>query len=238
MDDRLRSAIVGLVSRAESNRRYSEDPKPVSFRWTWTVSGLVMVAAAVIIAVGCSPQRRERLKHFFFEVPDPAKSEENTPPSQTMVRPLPSVAGAESFQSMHPPFARRRCADCHDAERGQALLQPWADRCASCHPDTFEPRPFVHGPFASMACNECHLPHASTLPALLRRPDPDLCVTCHEPSMIRNDAYHFDLAMACGTCHEPHAGPDHRLLKPIESWRDLAPDYTATSRPAANEMPG
>ena len=189
-----------------------------------------VAASMALMLVGCSPGARDQIKRFFFEVPGPTSLADDRRPSQRVADTLPSVSAGRRFVSVHPPFVRRQCTECHDSRRGQSLIQPWADRCASCHENALRPRPHLHGPFGSRSCNECHLPHASALPALLRQREPDLCLACHEPTLSQDDSHHRDLAGACTRCHDPHAGPDRRLLRPIDDWQQLAPDYEPESR--------
>jgi predicted CXXCH cytochrome family protein len=193
---------------------------------------LVAAAGGLSAFVACSPDTRERWKHFFFEVP-PAEEEaaDTRPPSQMAVEPLPAVAATHAFVSVHEPFARQRCGDCHDAERAQTLIQPWIHRCASCHNDLFVPRPFIHGPFAVGACNECHLPHASALPHLLRQADPAICLTCHEPTFKRVEEHHRAGGVGCTACHDPHHGADERMLRPDVDWRAFILDATPATPP-------
>ncbi|MCK6457883.1 MAG: cytochrome c3 family protein [Phycisphaerae bacterium] len=171
----------------------------------------VVVAAAV---GGCAAGTRERLKHFLFEVPASQPAEDARPPSQIRPPAEPFAASSTPFVSFHPPFRDRQCAQCHDSRQGQLLIEPWAERCAACHSALFAPRPFLHGPAAAIACNECHLPHASSLPTLLRQRDPDLCLVCHDPTYKLNERHHRDRSTPCASCHDPHAGDDRRLLRP------------------------
>jgi len=175
---------------------------------------LLVAPAATLTALNCSTATRDRLAHFFFEIPTTtAPAEDERPPSRVAPPARRAVTAAGPFESVHRPFAQRRCFDCHDSQAGQSLIQPWADKCASCHTTTMNPGPVLHGPFGALACNECHLPHASALPALLRQPEPDLCLACHEPTLVRNETYHADIASACTACHHPHGGADYRLLR-------------------------
>lgn len=113
------------------------------------------------------------------------------------------------------------------------IVTDFTRKCSGCHPRIFEPRGFIHGPAGSFACNQCHLPHASALPKLLRQGEPGLCLACHSPTLSKDVRYHGDQTIACTRCHESHSGDDPRMLKPIEQWRDLVPNYTPTTRRAA-----
>ena len=65
-----------------------------------------------------------------------------------------------------------------------AQLQPHADDpgdCLRCHEQVQAEvaRPVPHDPAASGACADCHSPHASRHPHLLRAGERALCFTCH-----------------------------------------------------------
>jgi len=111
------------------------------------------------------------------------------------------------------------------------MIQPWTDKCVSCHQPVVR-KPYLHGPVGAMACNECHLPHASALPSLLRQADPALCMSCHSTTLLSKPPYHDDPARACATCHDPHGGDDPNLLKPRNRWELEPVTTTAASSPA------
>ncbi|MFO0974137.1 MAG: cytochrome c3 family protein [Phycisphaerae bacterium] len=164
----------------------------------------------VVAAAGCAPA--DRLTGP--STPASPTALADLPPDRVQPpAPLPVARGAKPFASIHPPFAARRCRDCHQVPRVSELVQPWSARCGGCHPRVFA-GPVLHGPAGAMACNACHLPHLSTLPKLLRQFDPALCLSCHEPTLKPMGAAHADLARRCTECHDPHGGADLRLLRP------------------------
>lgn len=198
--------------------------------------GLIGVAAGILVFAGaCSPDKARSVHDFLFEAPASRPADDARPPSQTLSQPLTAVQPRWRFASIHPPFAARRCGECHDASRSRELFYPWSQRCASCHAPIFAPQTYMHGPVAAAACNECHLPHVSALPRLLRRSDPDLCLACHGNTFVASTTYHPPSVVGCTPCHEPHAAPNRRFLKPYETWRSLAPDYRPTSQPTRGD---
>lgn len=143
---------------------------------------------------------------------------DNRPPSQVTAPTAATVAATTPFRSIHAPFARGECGECHNAARGQAIVQPWAQRCNACHADLLNGKTHVHGPVGAFACNQCHVPHASALPALLRQRDGPLCMACHEPYLPLEPPYHDRPSLGCVGCHDPHGGHDPHLLKPRDQW--------------------
>lgn len=191
----------------------------------------LFIPAILMTGLSCSTEARSRLVHFFFEVPSPrASAPDERPPSQVMPPASPRVSAARPFASIHLPFRERRCGECHDSSSAQAILEPWAERCAKCHQSIFYSGPVLHGPVGAIACDECHLPHASPLPALLRQMEPDLCLACHAPTLVRNDDHHADVSGSCTRCHDPHGGADYRLLRPNYSQQAADSDAGSAAR--------
>jgi len=204
--------------------------------WTAWPSRLLLTVLVATCVLSCSPGTRQKLAEFFFEIPQsqPAETPPDLQPSQMSVPPGPGVAAGTRFVSVHEPVARRRCSACHDAGADQAIAQPWDKKCAGCHQDIVRSRPYLHGPVGAMACNQCHLPHASALPALLRQRDPALCTSCHGATLSPAPPYHDNPELACATCHDPHGGDNRFLLKPRGEWAA----HVATSAPASGPSDG
>jgi predicted CXXCH cytochrome family protein len=87
------------------------------------------------------------------------------------------------------------CETCHDphGSDGPALLKAAdvASLCQTCHTDLSQhyhpttsekPDPRTGRP---LTCTSCHLPHASEIEGLLiAEPKRELCIQCHDPSMV------------------------------------------------------
>lgn len=197
----------------------------------------VLVSAAVIgLAVAaCSVQSRDRLKHFFFEVPKTNAESGTEAPAKAAAAGTETAAGTASAAptpaahtafggtwpknvvSRHPPFAERRCSMCHDAHKGNAPLADQMPGCKSCHSELFQYRRYEHGPFASRDCLHCHEMHTSRWEKLLHKPETKLCVDCHA-AQYSDEAlttYHASInSQKCTDCHDPHFSDNPRLLKP------------------------
>ena len=94
------------------------------------------------------------------------------------------------------------------------------ETCTSCHAEYRGPFLWEHQPVAE-DCTNCHNPHGSVQPALLKLRPPFLCQTCHEgaghPSMVNTPQglagggapSAFLLAGGCINCHSQIHGSNH-----------------------------
>jgi len=175
-------------------------------------------AIAAMIVVGCSSATRNRLKHFFFEVPENSKTAPavtGSDPSATQKTPE-LVLPEPRFVSNHPPYMQRLCFNCHDIKARMKVRDDFFHQCASCHKDFYSDR-VGHPPVADHQCLVCHLPHRSEQKFLLVMPVFDVCVDCHdEPEDLSEEAHGGDNAEQCTACHDPHFGA-RPLLR--ESYR-------------------
>lgn len=110
------------------------------------------------------------------------------------------------------------CADCHTvhAARDDVLHDDrQAEVCYDCHRFTrsqFQ-RAFTHPVrFDQMACSDCHAPHDSLTPDLLRRATlNETCYDCHAEKRGPFLWEHLPASEDCSLCHQPH-GSNHRWL--------------------------
>ncbi len=78
-----------------------------------------------------------------------------------------------------------KCGDCHNAHGGfeqkQTNLSVGADAaCIKCHTDKQGPFVFEHAPLKTEGCSACHIPHGTSNPKMLKRPQVrQLCLECH-----------------------------------------------------------
>ena len=91
--------------------------------------------------------------------------------------------------------------------------------CAGCHAETdslAHGAKVPHPAMDAMTCGECHAPHASRQPKLLREAEATICAKCHdEPQPKPGDKFvHAPFGDgACGACHGVHGGDNAKLLK-------------------------
>jgi predicted CXXCH cytochrome family protein len=125
---------------------------------------------------------------------------------------------------VHGPTGQDACLDCHEYASARRhtfrLTRSNAGMCADCHEDTALQGWAARRPHRPMAdgCTSCHDPHGSVHASLLREPETDLCLMCHNgvrTHLGRATVRHGPTLEgdACGTCHDPHAirGPSPKI---------------------------
>lgn len=90
------------------------------------------------------------------------------------------------LNSHHPvPEGRMVCSDCHDihpTKAAQRKVRVVKEMCVTCHAEKVGPFAFEHDPVAGWTgegCVECHRPHGSHNPRLLKAFSRGLCNQCH-----------------------------------------------------------
>jgi predicted CXXCH cytochrome family protein len=137
----------------------------------------------------------------------------------------PGAAALEvSFPFAHPPFAERKCLDCHRAHQSEhehLLLLPERELCLGCHPRVSENlvhAGYLHEPITT-ECRSCHVAHGAADRRLLRAAPRELCLSCHEEVAREASAAEglhvhgaLDKEGSCLACHTPHAGSSASLV--------------------------
>ena len=118
--------------------------------------------------------------------------------------------------SIHAPF-REGCSNCHDGS-APGLVEDGNALCETCHDDVTETIATAAVPHPAMEmveCVDCHSPHASRQPNLLRASGGDLCLTCHEEQAAgEGETMHGAITwIGCQSCHVPHGGAEKNLLR-------------------------
>ncbi len=173
-----------------------------------------------MVGFGCNAAFRDKLDHFFFEIPEQqpkekvATTNETEKESQTPLPELPTLTLARTkFQSVHPPYVTRDCQNCHDRSNRMQIRDDLAESCSHCHPRFFSDD-VEHYPVAEGECATCHEMHRSTLKHLLKMPVFDTCIECHdEPEDLSEEAHSGENVKNCVRCHDPHFGTGP-FLKP------------------------
>lgn len=111
------------------------------------------------------------------------------------------------------------CFDCHKLHEGphqKVSRDKMAELCYGCHPDVkAQFSLFSHHPVREkkMGCFDCHEPHGSSLPALLKgNSQRDMCTRCHMEKSGPFVYEHGDVTETCTNCHAPHGSVNRRLL--------------------------
>jgi predicted CXXCH cytochrome family protein len=168
-----------------------------------------VIPTVLCILLGCSPAARQRVKHFFFEIPEeqPAQASTEGGTAEPAESALPTAPTPEPrFVSIHPPYAQHQCTACHNPGAKMEVRDDPAKWCAACHPRFFSDE-VEHDPVASGDCTMCHQLHRSTHPHLLRDAVHTLCAECHgEADELGGDVHSGPDANECAKCHNPHFG--------------------------------
>lgn len=169
-----------------------------------------MIFTALILVIGCSQAARNRLERFFFEVPQETKSASGSQATPTLAtyEPPRLPPPPSHFTSVHPPFRKRQCTQCHDptAERENRLRDNITNACQGCHVRFFS-QEVGHQPVIDRQCLTCHFPHRSIQRALLRQPILETCTDCHDdPEDLSEEAHGREGVERCTGCHDPHFG--------------------------------
>lgn len=180
--------------------------------------GMVTTTLALIALFGCTVAARQRLKHFFFEIPEAESADQSGASDGTLHavpvedRPALTLPPAR-FVSVHIPFESRDCQACHNADERMGVDSDQETTCGACHERYFGDE-VGHGPVAGGDCLLCHDPHRSAFPGLLLTAVTENCAQCHEgPGDLSQPAHAGPEAARCTSCHDPHFG-EPPLLKP------------------------
>lgn len=116
--------------------------------------------------------------------------------------------------------AAEGCTDCHNAVGGAhpvkgqktfELLNTVPDLCYACH-DEYGKKKTVHSPVEDGSCTDCHDPHSTTEPGLLKATLGDVCKDCHEGPTDHPNLHGPVADGDCVSCHEPHESDTAWLL--------------------------
>ena len=112
------------------------------------------------------------------------------------------------------------CSACHQVHASHdkvrdKVTQP--EVCFACHKEqrTQVMKPSHHPiPEGKMGCSDCHNPHGSVGPKLMKRDSVnDTCYTCHMEKRGPFVHVHEPVAEDCSNCHNPHGTTAENMLK-------------------------
>jgi predicted CXXCH cytochrome family protein len=170
-------------------------------RMVWMILPVLGIAA-----LGCSQAARDRMMHFFFEIP-PAETPtagQAADQGESVAKPEKLQLPPSQFQSVHSPFAQRACLKCHDQQRRMLVREDARKQCEACHPRYFSDE-VKHDAVSGGACADCHLPHRSVQLHLLKMPVYETCIECHDEDDV-SGAHEDQDIKNCSTCHDAHFG--------------------------------
>ena len=117
------------------------------------------------------------------------------------------------------------CSDCHrtHAPVDKVLSKPTqSEVCYTCHKDQradshkISTHPIAVG---KMACTDCHNPHGSAGPTLLKKNTVnETCFTCHADKRGPFAFEHLAVVENCANCHTPHGSNITPLLVSRAPW--------------------
>ncbi len=122
-----------------------------------------------------------------------------------------------AFRYPHWEDIATGCGDCHEGrgDKHQFDIPDSLGLCSDCHEALVEKAQnseVIHFPFED-GCLDCHNPHGSNIPRLVKQASVgEQCFECHESDIIEDEYEHGPAKKgACTMCHDPHAS-DHAAL--------------------------
>ena len=169
----------------------------------------------LILLTSCSVEKNRKLLSVFFDGV-PSKIEKEVITTEKMVKDSKNIKTVfDPIKSSHPDFKSRNCSKCHTKSVSNFLKTDRKKICFSCHKEDKFTGPYVHGPVAVRACNNCHDPHQSVNEKLLLEKGKQLCSLCHRVP-ITGDSLPCR-GDNCLECHEPHVSSNKYFLKNSDS---------------------
>jgi len=206
------SGIEELVSTGGSHAALSFGCQ-TCHRPHWSEHPAQLVAEASELCLSCHDGTSQKLRglHLGVDLTTVRCTECHDPHGSTQPHLL---AGG----SVHPPFVED-CAICHDGAT-PSLVASGSDLCFACHDDLqeeVETAAVPHPALEISECVDCHSPHASSQPGLLRAPGGGVCTTCHDEQLASGiEVTHGAIDwIGCQSCHQPHGGDNENLLRTV-----------------------
>ena len=192
-----------------------------------TIPALLLFTAALlaglVLLAGCTGTTKQKWLTFFFDgVPVPGKVT-NAPPVRG-ITPVPATNAAPESAAqpgrpktyLHPPYAMRRCTECHESQFSQKMKGKPGEACFECHKDFRLQAKVKHQPVENGECTSCHNPHQADNTNLLARVGAKLCFDCHDDipkQLAKAKVKHQPVENGeCATCHAPHQSDNKKLL--------------------------
>jgi len=114
---------------------------------------------------------------------------------------------------LHEEIEETNCTKCHNPHGGENRYMMQHGSCYKCHENFNKAYSFVHGPVAGEHCTTCHSPHASGTDNLLSHQGQQLCLGCHNATLIFQSENHKNKDVNCTECHNPHGGENRFFTK-------------------------
>jgi len=112
------------------------------------------------------------------------------------------------------------CTSCHEVHAGHDKVRDKRTQpavCYACHKEQrsqFNKQSHHPTPEGKVACSDCHNPHGSAGPKLMKRDNVvETCYTCHMEKRGPFVHNHRPVTDDCTNCHQPHGATADNLLK-------------------------
>ena len=120
-------------------------------------------------------------------------------------------------RTLHPPVLDG-CDTCHEGGHDELMEGGGSELCLFCHDDIGEAATAATVPHEALelgACTDCHNPHATAQPHLVKAPGAGPCIDCHDDQAAGDGevAHGVIDAIGCYACHQPHGGEGDKLLR-------------------------
>jgi predicted CXXCH cytochrome family protein len=131
----------------------------------------------------------------------------------------PHGSGHDSLMADHLHDAvLMGCDTCHEGGHDQLMEDGDSPLCLVCHEDVGDAAAAAPVPHAAMElgrCVDCHNPHASPQPQLVRSAQGQFCTDCHDAQAAGEGEFLHGVIdlIGCQACHEPHGGSNEKLLR-------------------------
>jgi predicted CXXCH cytochrome family protein len=123
-----------------------------------------------------------------------------------------------AIASTHKPFDQHKCTVCHVAGRQNEIVEKLDAVCVSCHekvPAEAVAAPGkLHEAVRTGHCVNCHDPHKSPRPHLVRTTGERMCFSCHKLADIAKPNHPATASADCSICHAGHKSDRPHLLRP------------------------
>jgi predicted CXXCH cytochrome family protein len=185
-------------------------------KWPWILSSGL---CGMLLAAGCASEKSHKWLTFFFDGAPGSKGAST--PSQPGYSPGQTtnlISGRAPLREepplvVHPPYAERKCVECHASNYSQRLKGDVSAIFTACHKKFLVKAKYTHAPMVDGQCNICHEPHQAKEKFLLVKSSRELCFDCHEPKVVLQiAACRQSEARICTECHNPHQENKRFLL--------------------------
>ena len=199
----------------QSHNSSASASRPLALR-----CGLFGLLAGLFVLAGCSGPAKQKWLAFFFDGVPVSGAATNNAQARLVANSQGTNASGQPAAPprllkpyIHPPYAKRQCADCHQSKSSQRMAGKGATVCFNCHKDTLIAGKVKHQPVENGECVSCHNPHQAFNTNLLSQLPPALCGKCHDPFPKTAKSRHQPVENGeCVSCHNPHSSDNKKLL--------------------------